>query len=70
MAILRGELASFDSGTFRADVRLDGAAARPTTGLAVSRGLPSAEMTAGRRILIETGDQPDPSQFVVVAVWG
>lgn len=69
MAMLRGSLAAFDSGTFRADVWLDGASARLTTGLAVSRALPSAEMTTGRRVLIETGSQPDPAAFVVVAVW-
>lgn len=70
MAILRGSVASFDSGTYRADVRLDGAAARLTIGVAVSRGLPAGEMTAGSRVLIETGDQPDPDGFIVVAVWG
>jgi len=69
MAMLRGSLAAFDSGTYRADVWLDGAATRLTTGLAVSRALPSTEVTAGRRVLIETGGQPDPAAFVVIAVW-
>jgi hypothetical protein len=26
-------------------------------------------MVAGRRVLIETGNQPDPAKFVVIAVF-
>lgn len=69
MTLLRGVLASFDASAYRADIWLEGATAHITSGVAVSRGLPSGELTAGRPVLIDTGHEADAARFVVVAVW-
>lgn len=69
MAIRRGILLDFDAPTHTAAVRLDGASTSLLEGVAVSRALPAAEMTAGRRVLVETGDHRHPADAVVIAAW-
>jgi hypothetical protein len=69
MAIFRGTLAAWDSGTFLATVRLDGSSAQALTGIKTSRAIASADMVTGRKILLDTGDHNDPSDFVVTAVY-
>lgn len=68
MAQLRGTLVSFNAGTYRAVVRLDGSAPQALTNVRCNR-LPSAEYTAGRRVLVDTGDHGDIEDAVVLAVW-
>ncbi|MBN9492452.1 hypothetical protein J0H33_03795 [bacterium] len=69
MTLLRGTVAGFDVGTYRADVWVDGSATRLTRGIAVNRAITADELTAGRRVLIDTAGLPGPGQFVLVAVW-
>lgn len=69
MAIYRGKVVSFDAGTHTATVRLDGSAPQTLAGIPTNRGIASGDMTAGRRILLDTGDHHNPDDFVVTAVW-
>lgn len=69
MAALRGVIVSFDSTPYTASVRLDGSAPQAVDSVAVSRAIAAAEMTAGRKVLLDTGDHNHPSDFVVTAVW-
>lgn len=69
MAVLRGSIVSFDSTPHTASVRLDGSAPQTVDSVAVSRAIASGEMTAGRKVLVDTGDHNHPSDFVVTAVW-
>jgi hypothetical protein len=68
MALYRATLVSFDSGAYTASVRLDGSQAQSLDGVTVSRALPSAEMTAGRRVLVDTGDHGGLADVVIYAV--
>jgi hypothetical protein len=68
MSILRATLVSFNAGSYTASVRLDGSAAQALDAVKVSRGLPSGELLAGRRLLVDTGDHGDPADAVVFAV--
>ena len=65
----RGTLVSFDSGSYRATVRGDGSGAQSLANLPVSRGIPAAEMAAGRRVILDAGARHDPEELVVIAVW-
>ena len=69
MAIFRGVLASWDGSNFLATVRLDGSAPQTLSGLRTSRAIASADMVAGRRVIVDTGDHGDPGDIVVTAVW-
>jgi hypothetical protein len=69
MAVLRGSIVSFSSAPFTASVRLDGSAPQTLDNVTVSRAIPSAEMTPGRKVLLDTGDHNHPADFLVVAVW-
>lgn len=68
MAQYRGTLVSFNSGTYRATVRLDGSAPQVLTNVHCTR-LASAEFVADRRCLVDTGDHGDIDDAVVIAVW-
>jgi hypothetical protein len=70
MAVYRGKVVAFDSGAWTATVRLDGSAGQSLDAIAVARNIASGEMTAGRRILLDTGDHSDPADFVITAIWG
>lgn len=68
MATLRGRLVRFDGSTWRAVVRLEGSASMELTNLAVSRGIPVAQMVAGRRVLVDTGDAGDAAEAILTAI--
>lgn len=68
MAVLRGTLVSFAAGAYLASVRLDGSAPRTVDGVRVSRGIPAAELAAGRGVLVDTGEHGDPVDMVLYAV--
>ena len=68
MALLRGTLVSFNSTTFRAVVRLDGSTPQTLTNVRSNR-LASSVFTAGRRVLVDTGDHGDIEDAVLLAVW-
>jgi molybdopterin-binding protein len=69
MAIYRGKVVAFSAGSWTATIRLDGSAAEVLTSVPTARNIASAEMTAGRRVLVDTGDHNDPADLVVFAVW-
>jgi len=69
MALRRGRLLTFDAATWTAALRLDGSPTALVAGVAVSRALPAAELTPGRRVLVETGDHHHPADAVVIAAW-
>ena len=69
MATFRGTVVAFDAGTHTATIRLDGSAAQTLETVATNRGIASGDMTAGRKVLLDTGDHNDPTDFVVSAVF-
>lgn len=69
MSLLRGTIIDFDATPHTATVRLDGSAAETLTDLATSRAIASGDMTAGRRVIVDTGDHNHPADFVVTAVY-
>ncbi len=69
MALLRGRLVAFDSGTYTATVRLDGSAAMALHDLAVAANIPAAEMVSGRRVLADTGETGEVGDIVIYAVF-
>ena len=68
MEIARGTLAGFDSGTYLAAVRLDGSGAQALSGVPVSRAIPSAEMIAGRTVLVYFSSARSAAAATVIAV--
>ena len=66
MAVYRGVIADWD-GT--APIRLDGSPNQTMTDVRTSVAIASADMTVGRRVLVDTGDHNDPQDAVVTAVW-
>lgn len=69
MAVLRGVLVSFNAATYKAVVRLDGSGPQVLTDVRTNRGIPSAEMVAARRVLVDTGDHGDIADVVLSAVF-
>jgi hypothetical protein len=67
--LIRATIVSFDAVTYTATVRPDRGGAQALTGVRVSRAIPSAEMTAGRLVIIATSDHGDPADLVVLAVY-
>jgi hypothetical protein len=69
MAVYRGKVVAFDSGTHTATVRLDGSAAQTVEDVATAANIASGDMTTGRRVLVDNGDHNHPADFVVTAVY-
>jgi hypothetical protein len=69
MPTYRGRVVSFDSGSHTAVIRLEASSPQTLTGVRTSRAIASGDMTAGRRVILDTGDHNDPADFVVTAVW-
>jgi hypothetical protein len=67
--IRRGILKAFDSGTYLATVQPTGSLSTWIQDIPVSRGIPTAEMTTGRSVLIYFSTPGDPASSVVIAVW-
>jgi hypothetical protein len=68
MAVFRATIVSFDSGTWTAKVRLDGSTPQTLESVKTARNIASAEMTSGRRVVLDTGDHGDPADIVILAV--
>jgi len=68
MALIRGTLVSFVVGTYVCVVRLDGSQPRTLSGVRGSR-FASAEYVAARRVIVDTGDNNNPDDFVVTALY-
>ena len=64
-AILKG----FNSGDYTATVQLCGSYKAYLAGVAVSRGIPTAQMALGRKLAVVFFDEHNPKEAVVVAVY-
>lgn len=64
-----GILKAFDSATYTATVQLTGSLAQWLRTVPVYRGIPSAEMTTGRKVAVALFDPTNPTDAVVLAVW-
>ena len=69
MTTARGTVVSFNAGTWKAVVRVDGSAPMTLTGVSTNRGIASADMAAGRSVVVDFGDHGDPADTVVMAVF-
>jgi hypothetical protein len=67
--IYSGVLKAFDGATYTATVQLTGSLGQWLRGVPVSRGIASAEMTAGRKAAVLLFDVTNPADAVVLAVW-
>ncbi len=70
MTTLRGRIVSFNAGTYLASIRLEGSGAQSVSGVPVNRGIASAEMTAGRIVVVDCGERAVAGDLVVLAVIG
>ena len=64
-----GVLRAFVSGTYLARVTLTGSLKMSLSDVPTSRGIPSAEMVAGRKVAVLLFDETKATDGVVVAVW-
>jgi hypothetical protein len=64
-----GTLKAFNSGTYKARVTLAGSLQMSLDNVPTSRGIPSAEMVAGRKVLVVLLDETKATDAVVLAVW-
>ena len=69
MRLRKAVLKSFNSGTYTATVQLAGSYKVYLEDVAVARNLPTAEMTAGRKVAVIFFDEHNPKEAVVVAVY-
>ena len=69
MAVFRGKITAWNSGTYKASVRIDGSPGEVVSNIPVDRGLESADMVVGRACLLDTGDTQNPADFVLTTVW-
>ena len=69
MRLRKGILRSFDSGNYTATVQLIGSYKVYLEDIAVARNLPTAEMTAGRKVAVIFFDENSPREAVVIAIY-
>ena len=69
MSLRKAILKSFNSGNYTATVQLTGSYKVYLADITVARNLPSAEMTAGRKVAVVFFDENSPKEAVVVAVY-
>lgn len=69
MSIERGKVVSFDATTRRARVRLAGSAPQTLDSVRVSQGIGDGAMVVGHDVIVDLGEQGDPNDAVVVAVY-
>ena len=67
--LVRATVVSFDAVNHVASVRVDGSAPQVLSGVKTARNIASAEMAAGRRVVLDTGDHGDAGDAVVIAVY-
>lgn len=66
----KGVLKSFAAGAYTAGVQMTGSLGVYLPAVPVSRGIPAAELTAGRGVAVIFFDAANPDDAVVSAVWG
>jgi hypothetical protein len=64
-----GVLRAFTAGTYLARVTLAGSLQMSLDNVPTNRGIASAEMVAGRKVLVVLLDESKATDAVVVAVW-
>jgi hypothetical protein len=69
MRLSKAVLKSFDSGDYTATVQLTGSHKVYLKDIAVARNLPTAEMTAGRKVAVIFFDEHNAKDAVVIAVY-
>ena len=69
MRLKKAVLKSFNSGNYKATVQLAHSYKVYLEDVAVARNLPSAEMTAGRKVAVIFFDEHNPKEAVVIAVY-
>jgi hypothetical protein len=69
MRMKKGELRSFNSGSYTATVRLSGSYKVYLEDITVARNLASAEMITGRKVAVLFFDEYSPKEAVIVAVY-
>ena len=67
MTVYRGKVVSYDAGTHTAKVRLDGSPQEVLTA-EVAANIAGADVTVGRRALVDTGDHNNPADAILTAV--
>ena len=69
MKLKKAILKSFNSGSYTATIQLAGSYKVYLEDVTVARNLPTAEMTAGRKVAVIFFDEHNPKEAVVVAVY-
>jgi len=69
MRLRKAVLKSFNPTDYEATVQLTGSYKVYLEDVAVVRNLPSAEMTAGRKVAVIFFDEHNPKEAVVIAVY-
>jgi len=67
--VKKGVLKNFNSSTYTATVQLASSYKVYLEDVTVARNLPTAEMTAGRKVAVILFDEHNPKEAVVVAVY-
>ncbi len=70
MEILKATIRAFDADAHRATVQVSGSLATWLDGVPVARNIAPAEVTAGRACAVLFFDPANPSDAVVLAVYG
>ena len=70
MEILKAAIRSFDAKTYTATVQVTGSIATWLDGVPVARNIAAAEVTPGRHCAVLFFDAANPSDAVVLAVYG
>ncbi|MFH0847578.1 MAG: hypothetical protein V1894_05970 [Chloroflexota bacterium] len=69
MSLKKGELVSFDAGSYTATVKLLGSDKAYLDGVSVARNIASSEMTAGRKVGVVFFDESNAREAVIIAVY-
>ena len=70
MEIHKAAVRSFDAATHTAAVQITGSLATWLDGVPVARNIPATQVTAGRHCAVLFFDAANPSDAVVLAVYG
>jgi hypothetical protein len=69
MSLRKAILKSFNSGDYTATIQLSGSHKVYLEDIAVSRGIPAAEMALGRKVAVIFFNEHNPKEAVVIAVY-
>lgn len=69
MSIVRAVLQSFNAGAYTATVQVVGSRQTYLASVPVSRGIPSAQMVAGRECAVLFYDEQNPADGLILGVY-